>query len=170
MAELSSSTAAEAVEASEIARASSPAPSALLVGPPQHDKLAGWDLYRAIGSPKLIVAPMVDQSELVHCTVAGAPLNLAGLARALPTPRRRARVLADDPRGPVRGGRASDLPARPIRPHQRRGRPAGPGPAPLRAVLRQRPGHVPARSDEDRGARALRRHRSQCVALLLDRG
>ena len=170
MAELSPSTAAEAVEQAEFARAGSVAPSSLIVGPPRHDKLAGWDLYRAIGSPKLIVAPMVDQSELVRRMVTGAPLSLAGLARALPTARRRARVLADDPRGSVRRGRASDLPARPVRSHQRRGRPAGPGPTPLRAVLRQRPGDVPARGDEDCGARPLRRDRSQCVGLLLDRG
>ena len=46
-----------------------PAPTALVVGPPHHDKLGSWELYRSIGSPRLIVAPMVDQSELVRRVV-----------------------------------------------------------------------------------------------------
>ncbi|KAK0544123.1 tRNA dihydrouridine synthase, partial [Tilletia horrida] len=33
-------------------------------GTPKHDKLSSWDLYKSLGSPKRIVAPMVDQSEL----------------------------------------------------------------------------------------------------------
>lgn len=41
-----------------------PDPTALIVGPPGQAKLSSWDLYRSIGSPKYIVAPMVDQSEL----------------------------------------------------------------------------------------------------------
>lgn len=34
--------------------------------PPDLEKLSSWDLYRSIGTPKLIVAPMVDASELVR--------------------------------------------------------------------------------------------------------
>ncbi|EPQ29626.1 uncharacterized protein PFL1_02845 [Pseudozyma flocculosa PF-1] len=33
-------------------------------GTPIHDKLASWDFYRSMGSPRRVVAPMVDQSEL----------------------------------------------------------------------------------------------------------
>lgn len=33
-------------------------------GTPIHPKLSSWDLYRSIGSPQRVVAPMVDQSEL----------------------------------------------------------------------------------------------------------
>lgn len=33
-------------------------------GEPEHSKLASWDLWRALGAPKKIVAPMVDGSEL----------------------------------------------------------------------------------------------------------
>lgn len=33
-------------------------------GQPQHPKLASWDLWRALGQPKKVVAPMVDGSEL----------------------------------------------------------------------------------------------------------
>lgn len=33
-------------------------------GTPIHSKLSSWDLYRSIGSPQRVVAPMVDQSEL----------------------------------------------------------------------------------------------------------
>jgi hypothetical protein len=32
---------------------------------PKHAKLGGYDFYRSIGSPKWVIAPMVDQSELV---------------------------------------------------------------------------------------------------------
>ena len=33
-------------------------------GTPVHQKLSGYDLYRKLGSPKRIVAPMVEHSEL----------------------------------------------------------------------------------------------------------
>lgn len=33
-------------------------------GTPEHEKLTGYDLYRKLGSPKRIVAPMVEHSEL----------------------------------------------------------------------------------------------------------
>jgi tRNA-dihydrouridine synthase 1 len=36
---------------------------------PKKQKLGGYDFYRSIGSPKWVVAPMVDQSELVRRTL-----------------------------------------------------------------------------------------------------
>ena len=37
--------------------------------PAKRQKLGGYDFYRSIGSPKWVIAPMVDQSELVgRCT------------------------------------------------------------------------------------------------------
>lgn len=32
---------------------------------PKHTKLGGYDFYKSIGSPQNVLAPMVDQSELV---------------------------------------------------------------------------------------------------------
>lgn len=45
--------------------ATAPAPEAAAASPPAKTKLHGRAFYESIGSPKYIVAPMVDQSEFV---------------------------------------------------------------------------------------------------------
>lgn len=52
---------------------------------PRSKKLHGREFYESIGSPKFILAPMVDQSEFV-CSPIPPPINIAynpsGLANA----------------------------------------------------------------------------------------
>jgi len=55
-------------------------------------KLQGWEFYKSIGSPKYVVAPMVDQSELpfrLLCKKYGAELTY--------TPMFHSRIFLDDP-------------------------------------------------------------------------
>ncbi|GMK56946.1 hypothetical protein CspeluHIS016_0307860 [Cutaneotrichosporon spelunceum] len=55
---------------------------------PKHEKLGGYDFYQSIGSPRHILAPMVEQSELPWRLLSKAPLppDLAGPIETVTTP------------------------------------------------------------------------------------
>ncbi|KLT41612.1 Dus-domain-containing protein [Cutaneotrichosporon oleaginosum] len=77
-----------------MATATTPAAAAERVYPltapptPKHEKLGGYDFYRSIGSPKNVLAPMVEQSELPWRLLSKAPLppDLAGPIETITTP------------------------------------------------------------------------------------
>lgn len=49
--------------------------------PTSRTKLHGRDFYKSIGSPKMILAPMVDQSEFVRASTLLSHLTMPGLSR-----------------------------------------------------------------------------------------
>ncbi|BEJ13407.1 hypothetical protein CspHIS471_0305810 [Cutaneotrichosporon sp. HIS471] len=77
-----------------MAKATQTTPAAARVYPlaspptPKHEKLGGYDFYRSIGSPKNILAPMVEQSELPWRLLSKAPLppDVAGPIETVTTP------------------------------------------------------------------------------------
>ena len=58
--------------------------SANLPSPPKRRKLTGRAFYESLGSPKMILAPMVDQSEFVRCFIRPLWLRTALTRRLRP--------------------------------------------------------------------------------------